>query len=109
MSQRTSRRHFLKISAAAGAAVWASGPSLASAQSPKTVSANEKIGLAFIGVGGKGSDTLNIFNRDPDLRESINVVALCDADESMIANIPSKYPNARRHTDYRRMLETQKD
>src|SRR5207237_8135052 len=71
--------------------------------------ANEKLNVAFIGVGGKGSDTLNIFGNKPEIMKVINVVAFCDADENMVGNVAKKYPKAQKHRDYRRMFDAQKD
>ncbi len=70
-----SRRDFLAASALA-----AGGLRLARASEPKagkTVGANEKIVLGFIGVGGMGQGLLNIFKGFPD----VEVAAVCDVFE----------------------------
>src|ERR1017187_7291715 len=41
--------------------------------------------------------------------ESQNIVALCDVDLTYAANTIAKYPGAKVWTDYREMLEKQKD
>jgi predicted dehydrogenase len=41
--------------------------------------------------------------------KSQNLVALCDVDEAYAAKTFKKYPNAKRWTDYREMLEKQKE
>jgi S1-C subfamily serine protease len=38
-----------------------------------------------------------------------NIVALCDPDHNQLAAVARKYPGAKLHTDFRKMLETQKD
>ena len=40
---------------------------------------------------------------------SQNIVALCDVDDSHLAAASRKWPGAKRHQDFRRMLDTQKD
>lgn len=61
-----------------------------------------KLCIAGVGVGGMGAG---------DLRNvaSENVVALCDADERALSRNARHYPGAKLHTDFRTMLETQKD
>ena len=38
-----------------------------------------------------------------------NIVALCDVDQNALARNAKLHPKAKLHTDYRKMLETQKD
>ena len=109
MSHGTSRRRFLQTSAAAGAGLLAGGRARLVRAADLPTSPNEKLNVAFIGVGGKGSDTLNIFGNKPEIMKVINVVAFCDADAGMIRNVAGKYPKAQKHKDYRRMFDTQKD
>lgn len=65
-------------------------------------SANEKLNIAGIGVGGQGASDLAQM-------ESENIVALCDPDWGHAAHTFKKYPNAKTHKDYRKMLDEQKD
>jgi len=62
----------------------------------------EKLNIAGIGIGGMGAN--NLVNL-----ESQNIVALCDVDLDYAANVIAKYPKARVWTDYREMLDQQKD
>lgn len=66
------------------------------------VAASDKINIAGIGVGGMGFANLKEL-------ESQNIVALCDVDHSFAAKAFERYPSARRYTDYRNMLDRQKD
>lgn len=94
------RRGFLKTSAAAGAALtFGSFHSVSAAPS-------SKLNLAAVGVGGKGWSDLTSIAASPH----VNVVALCDVDESKehLGRAAEKYPDAKRYTDWRKMLE-QKD
>ena len=65
-------------------------------------SANQKLNLAGIGLGGQGLHDLGQM-------ESENIVALCDVDRSHAARVFKKYPKARQFTDYRRMLDEMKE
>jgi predicted dehydrogenase len=93
MKVQSSRREFLRTTTLAGLGVWVAGPTMA-ADSP-----NEKIHFAAIGIGGKGdSDTA-------DAAKAGNLVAICDVDEERLAKAGAKYPEAKRYTDFRKMLE----
>ncbi len=65
------------------------------------VSANDKLNIAGVGVGGMGANYLSNM-------ESENIVALCDVDEAVAARTFAKYPAARRYRDFRVMLEKEK-
>ena len=74
MNARPTRRDFLKTATAAGAGLTI----LADARLVRGAEANEKLGVALVGVGGRG----NWFVRTiPSLE---NVVALCDVDQREI-------------------------
>lgn len=95
MTQRNTRRDFLKQTSAAGLGFWvAGGIAIADSKSP-----NEKLNFACIGVGGKGSS-------DTDQVGQIgNVVALCDCDENHLEAKAKKFPEAKKYFDFRKMLE----
>jgi len=63
---------------------------------------SEKLNIAGIGIGGMGRGNLNAC-------KSENIVALCDVDERYAARTFKNFPNAARYTDYRVMLQKQKD
>ena len=64
MSLRTSRRFFLGAATAAAAArVWG---------------ANDKVNVAIVGLGGRGSSHLGIYSKLPEAR----VTGICDIDQS---------------------------
>ena len=101
MNQSLSRRRFLKVSAlAAGAAAWP-GPSILRA------AAAPKLNIAMIGVGGQGLSRLK-----EALQCGANIVALCDADEKMIAvarqATAATLGNPNSYVDFRKMLESEK-
>jgi len=64
--------------------------------------ATDKLNIAAIGVGGMGAANLKAC-------EGENIVALCDVDRVYAAKTFALYPKATVHTDYRTMLEKQKD
>lgn len=64
-------------------------------------SANEKLDIACIGVGGQGAGDLDQVAADP----AVNIVALCDVDDAMAAGAYKRFPSAKRYHDYRRLLD----
>ncbi len=64
------------------------------------LSPNEKLNVAGIGIGSRGGADV-----DEVAGLGHNMVALCDVDENYAAKEFAKYPNAKRFTDYRRMLD----
>jgi predicted dehydrogenase len=99
MSRKTTRRDFVKQTAALSAAVWVSGHQPARATSR---SANEKLNIAAIGAAGKGRVDISGCSTE-------NIVALCDVDEARAAEMYNKFPKAAKYKDYRKMLEERKD
>jgi predicted dehydrogenase len=69
---------------------------------PNFTSPSEKLNIAGVGIGGMGSG---------DIRSCAgeNIVALCDVDQRAVARNAQHYPKAKQHSDFRKMLETQKD
>jgi predicted dehydrogenase len=65
-------------------------------------SANQKLNLAGIGIGGQGAHDLGQM-------ESENIVALCDVDKRHAAHVFKKYPKAQQFNDYRQMLDQMKE
>ncbi|QXD25877.1 Gfo/Idh/MocA family oxidoreductase [Opitutia bacterium ISCC 51] len=64
--------------------------------------ASEKLNIAGIGIGGMGNGNLSHCKTE-------NIVALCDVDHDYAAPVFEKYSQAKMYTDYRVMLEKQKD
>src|SRR5258705_520720 len=65
-------------------------------------SANEKLNLAGIGLGGQGSHDIAQFKNE-------NIVALCDVDTAHAAGVFKQFPKAKRYSDFRRMLDEEKN
>jgi predicted dehydrogenase len=90
-----SRRNFLKTSAvAAGLTLLPRGLSAASA--------NGKLQVASIGVGGMGGADLEQISS----HERVEIVGLCDIDAERLAAAHKLHPGAETFSDFRVMLET---
>lgn len=94
------RRHFIYTSALAASALAAGLPAYAAR--PKFKSPNEKLDLAGVGTSGRAAADLEGVSGE-------NIVALCDVDSNHLANALKKYPGARTYSDYRVMIEKEKN
>ena len=106
----SSRRDFVKKTAIIGAGITIA-PSLTFGNNSE--SSEDRLNVAFIGVGLRGTNHLN----NVLLREDVNVVAICDIDErrntialEMIAKAGQKKPKVfgENDYDYRNMLKLSK-
>jgi predicted dehydrogenase len=70
---RVNRRDFLKTTAAAGAAL-----TLSAASARRVYGANERIGIGFVGVGGRCQAHLDIINKLSKEGKGVAPVAVCD-------------------------------
>jgi predicted dehydrogenase len=95
-ARSTSRRRFLKQAAAGLTVPWI-------VNSARIASANDRLHIAGIGVGGKGRGDLESTSRGQ------NVVAICDVDERTLGDAARRYPGAAVYRDWRRMLDERKD
>ena len=66
------------------------------------VSPNSKLNIAGVGIGGQGASDLSQVSSE-------NIVALCDVDSAYAAKTFKKYPDAKRYTDFREMLDKEKN
>jgi len=94
-ANRWSRREF--VGAAAAVAAFTYVPKHVLGQAGGS-SANNKLNIAGIGVGGRGAS-------DIDGVSSENIVALCDVDLKRASGTFRKHPNAKVYRDFRVMLE----
>jgi predicted dehydrogenase len=98
MSGQTNRREFLQAGIAAGIGFWAAGG--VSADDKKERAAVERLNIACIGVGGKGSSDTDHAGQVGD------VVALCDIDDNSLNKKAESFPKAKKFNDFREMLES---
>ena len=101
LSEKFGRRDFLKTTAAAAAAFTIVPRHVLGG--PRHIAPSDKVNIAGIGVGGMGGNNLKAL-------ETENIVAICDVDPlNHAARVIARYPKAKVYTDYRKMLELQKD
>lgn len=89
---KLSRRDVLKASASFGAGLYLGTTAVRAAESP-----NEKLDIACIGVGGRGSANVGGV-------KSQNIVAMCDVDATRAGKAFAN-TKAAKFTDYRRMFD----
>ncbi|MBN1845822.1 MAG: Gfo/Idh/MocA family oxidoreductase [Sedimentisphaerales bacterium] len=99
-NRRISRRDFLGGSAAAAMA-FTIVPSHVLGANGNTAPSG-KLNVAGVGVGGMGKNNVRACNSE-------NIVALCDVDEAYAGSVFNEYPKAKKYTDFRKMLEQQKE
>ncbi len=90
-----SRREFVGAAAAAAAFTFVPRHVLGA---PGQDSANNKLNIAGIGVGGRGA-------ADIEGVKSQNIAFLCDVDMNSAGGTIKRYPNAKVYRDFREMLE----
>ena len=97
MTQRSSRRRFLKTTAATGIGYWVAG----GVRAQQSNSPNERVAFASIGIGGKGSSDSADANKHGDM------VAICDTDTGLLQGVGRKpgFDKAKQYTDFRKMLD----
>jgi hypothetical protein len=93
---RPHRRRFLKTAAAAAAGCWI----LRDSRSLRSAQANEKLNLAVVGLGSRGS-----YHIDTVPRVGQNLVAVCDADRNRMAQAAQRMPQVPQYQDVRKMLD----
>ncbi len=99
--QSLSRRAFLaSATTTAVLASCATKPNTAKVV-PRSVSPNERLNIAVVGCGGRGYENLKETTSE-------NVVALCDVDSNRAAKALTEHPNAKRYTDWRKLLDDTK-
>ncbi len=93
MSRKINRREFIRNSSALGAGFCAFPLVTTLSRSP-----NAKLNVACIGSGGRGAASVNACGGE-------NIVALCDIDPGRAGGSFKKFPNAKRYSDFRKMLD----
>ena len=99
MTKRHTRRDLLQTTGLAGAGLLLGQ----SAFARRPQAANDKLNVAFVGIGGRGRNNLDAIARTE------NVVALCDVDDERAGHAYETFPKARRFRDFRRMFDAMAD
>jgi len=95
-NQETSRREFLRETASAVAAFIIVPSHVLAGRAGAAPS--DKLNIAHIGVGGRGRANLGGTRGE-------NFVALCDVDTKQAGESFDQYPNVKKYTDFRKMLD----
>lgn len=101
-STRVKRRTFLKSTAAVAAATPFNLVAPYMVAGEHEAPPNEKLNIAGIGIGGMGSANLRNLSGE-------NIVALCDVDADYAGKVFNAFPQARKYTDYRELLDKEQD
>ncbi len=103
MANKTTRRTFVKSTAALGLGCWVAG----GVSAKQSRSALEEIRFGCVGVGGKGSSDSAAANNQQ--AHGSKVVAVCDIDDGTLEGVKKKFPGAKHFNDFRVMLEKMGD
>ena len=95
MSRRVTRRQAIAASAASLGYLYTS-PAFSA---ERIADANERLRVAGIGVGGKGSSDID------DAGSFMEVVALCDVDSDYVGAKAKKWPKAATFSDFRKLFD----
>src|SRR5690242_16487004 len=96
MTFSLTRRQALRLGLAAPLGYLFTGPA---SSVLKADGANDRLRVAGIGVGGKGSSDIE------HAGALMDVVALCDIDEQRLGKRAETWPKARRFSDYRKLFD----
>ena len=94
-----SRRSFLKNTGLMAGAL-ASRPAW-----PRIIGANDRINVAVIGLGARGSDHLNLLLQHRANKADIEIVALCDVYQKRLSMASKKVPGARTYVHHQEILQ----
>ena len=98
MSNNWTRREFLM----ATSGLIATGMAADALPATKKANPNDKIGLAIVGLGGRGYGHIDWFGRHPD----VEIVAVCDLYEDHLQRASQKLEGkAKTYHDFRKLLE----
>jgi len=99
MLHNISRRYFFFGTVLAGAVPASGFGTVASLKRLGFKSPNEKLNIAAIGAGGKGSSDINA------CAATENIVAMADPDEKRAERTFAKYPQVPKYKDFRQMFD----
>lgn len=97
MSLRTSRRQFLRTSAAAGAAATLGGFWSFPVRAARRL-ANDKLNIAMIGTANQAQFSIENVQHE-------NIVAICDIDDLLLGKCGEKFSKAQKFNDFRKLID----
>ena len=99
------RRSFLKGTVAAGITIAAPYNITHSKPNSKILGSNDEVGIAVVGLRGKGAHHLELFRNVPNVR----VRAICDVDQVILDREKKKFTDrnekVKTYSEYRKLLE----
>ena len=98
-----SRRAFVKVAGLAAAGIMIVPRHVLGGTG--FVAPSDKLNIAGIGAGGKGTSDLAEFAKSPN----VNIVGLCDVDDRQAVKSRESFPKAKYYNDFRKMLDKEKD
>ena len=98
MTSPLNRRQFLARTTATAAGVFLAAPYILRGQSK--LAANDRLNIGFIGTAGQAGFSI-------DSLKDHNLVALCDVDETKLNAAGQRFPGAKKHRDFRRLIDQQ--
>ncbi|MEW6302068.1 MAG: Gfo/Idh/MocA family oxidoreductase [Verrucomicrobiota bacterium] len=100
MNFRSSRRKFLKQATWAAAGAWLAGSSRFAHAAPKVrlIAASDKLNIGVIGTANRAAANIKGV-------EGENIVAICDVDENLLDAAAQRFPNAKKFTDFRKLID----
>jgi hypothetical protein len=96
MARRITRRRAIQLGTAGTLGYLLTG---SAASVNRVYGANEKIRVAGIGIGGKGSGDID------QAGALMEVVAICDIDDNRLNLKAKQWPNAKKYFDYRKLFD----
>lgn len=96
--KKSTRRQFLEKTALAGAGIMIVPRFVLGGQG--YIPPSDRLNIALVGAGGKAENHIH------HLKDTQNIVALCDVDDRRAAKAYQTLPRAARFKDYRKMLDT---
>jgi predicted dehydrogenase len=102
MSNKKTRRDFLKTTSLAAAGFFIVPRHVLGRG---FIAPSDQLNIAGIGAGGKGESDLFEFSKSPKAR----IVTFCDVDPKQAVNTVKRFSKAKFYTDYREMLENEKN
>ena len=109
MPRHINRRQILKSAAAVSMGFWVSGrgawADLSAADTGVRVPPSEKLNVGFVGVNHRAAADL----ADTAACKNVNVIALCDINDTYLAEAAKRHPSAETYNDFRHMIDGEKD
>src|SRR5438445_2169916 len=109
MPRRPSRRQILKSAAVVGAGFWISGrgawAEVGGENAGRPTPPSEKLNVGFVGVNHRAAADL----ADTAACKNVNVMAVCDINDTYLAEAALRHPGAETYNDFRHMLDGEKN